>query len=511
MYITMKSFRTLAFVACFALSVAMAMPQGGLGKGRGQNQGGGQSQGQGGGNRNDQGRSQGGGNSSGNQGRGQSGGGSSGGSQSGGLGKGRGDQGRGQSGGGSGGSSGGGLGRSQGGGQSGGGGLGRGQGGGNTGGSGGLGSRGQGGGSSSGGLGSGNRGNTGGSGSGSQGSGGLGKGRGDQSRGQGGSGSTGGNSGGLGNQGSRGDRGNGSLGNGGLGNGGGNNGRDNGNVRDQGNGGLGRINDTRDRTNSLGKIDKGRLGQSNYGSNNNQGRGGNGINIDAPRLQLNKGSLPSQVFRSENIRVNNNWRRGYYSYRDNWRDDNFCYPYYTFNPWTANRSCSVSPWYYYPHLPGYIWASRITYYDNCSWNFSIGTSYNWHSRGGYSNYDNDRNRSELDDALYDIENAFERQDRRALERLIPERGRVNIYMDGTYCYSLNGDDFYDLMLDNIQDTDTVRYTITRVTTSRDEAQVSASHDYIDPWGRRQCVYHHYRLERDRYGYTITDFLTSGRP
>ncbi len=374
-----------------------------------------------------------------------------------------------------GGSSSGGLGKSQGGGTSGGSSSGRGQGGGS----------GSGGGSSSGG--------------------GLGKGR-DQG---GGSSSGGSSSGGYG----RSQGGGSSSSGGGLGRSQGGGSSSGGNSRSQGDGGLGRVNDERlNRTNSIGKgSDQGRSGASGYGSNNNRGRGDGTFRIESPQLNLNKGSLSSQVFRSETVRVNSRWRDGYYGYNDNWRDDNFFYPHYVFSPWGQNRDCTVSPWYYYPSLPGYIWSSRIHYYSNTSCDWGIGTIYQWNRRNdnyGWNSYD--RRDSGLDEALDDIVNLFERGDRRALNRLVPRRGRVNIYMDSQYCYSLDADDFYDLLLDNVQSTRTSRYSIDRVTTYRDTAQVSASHEYTDPWGRRQCVYHNYRLESDRYGYVITDFLTSGR-
>lgn len=484
----MKSFRLLAFVACVGLLSSVALPQGGLGKGKG-----------------DQGGKSTGGQSTG----GQSTGGSS---QGGGLGK--------QTGGGS--SSGGrttGGGNTQGGGSSSGGGLGKSQGGGSSSGGRATGGNTQGGGSSSGGS--------------SQG--GLGKGRGNQGGGsttggntQGGGSSSGGglgrSQGGGSSSGGR-TTGSGSSSGGGLGRsqgGGSNGGGGFGDRTDQNrnNGQLGRVGDVPDRTNSIGRVQNGRLGQSNYNSNNSLGRTGDGFRIEQPRLNLNKGSLQIQVQRSETIRTNRNnydgynngWRDGYYSYSNNWRDDYFCYPHYTFNPWGNN--CSVSPWYYYGHLPGYISSSRIFWFQNVSCNWGIGTIYSWDRNRGWDNGYNsgyDRRNSELDDAVYDLVNAFERGDSRALGRLIPRHGRVNIYMDSMYTYTLDSDDFYDMMQDNIQSTRTTRYSIDRVRTTRDEAQVSATHEFLDPWGRRQCVYHNYRFEQDRYGYVITDFRSSYRP
>lgn len=350
---------------------------------------------------------------------------------------------------------------------------------------------GTGGGTTGGGGGLGNQGNQGG-GLGNKGQGNQGGGLGNQGSGGGSRGNTGNSGGGtLGNQGNRGNQGsssNSGLGNKGQGTSGGN---------------LGNLGNAQGRGN-----DRGRLGDTNYGSSNNRN---DRFDIrEAPINLLNKGSIASQVLRTEQVRVNTNIRQGYHSYHNNWRDDYFYYPHYSFTPYGNN--CSFSPWYYYPHLPGYVSITRIFYVGNLSWNWNNGQNYNWNrnNRSGWG-YDYDRyDRNAIDESLWDLVNAFERRDRRAMGRLIPRRGRINIYMDDRYAYSLEADDFYDLMLDNIETTRTVRYEIERVRTYRGEAQVTARHDYVDPWGRRTSVYHNYRLEEDRNGYLITDFRTSWR-
>jgi hypothetical protein len=406
-------------------------------------------------------------------------------------------------------------------GNQGGGGLGnQGSGGQSKGGGGGLGNQGSGGQSKGQGGGVGNKGQ------GNQGGGGLGNQGGGQTKGnQGGGGlgnkgqGSGGSGGGLGNQGSGGQsKGNqgGGLGNKGQGNSGGG-------FRSQGSGlgnkgqgtsggGFGQSGSTTNRSQgSLGKgTDRGRLGGTSYGSSNNRG---DRFDIgQAPTTILQKGSIMSQVLRSEQVRVNTRFRDGYSSYYRDWRDDYFYYPHYSFSPYGNN--CSFSPWYYYPHLPGYVSLTRIFYIGNTSWNWNNGNNYNWNRNYRGSSWDsgwgNNRDSNYVDEAIGDLVNAFERRDRRALGRLIPRRGRINIYMDDTYTYSLEADDFYDLMLDNIETTRTTRYEIERVRTWRDEVQVTARHEYTDPWGRRSSVYHNYRLEEDRNGFIITDFRTSWR-
>lgn len=315
-------------------------------------------------------------------------------------------------------------------------------------------------------------------------------------------------SGGLGNQGNRGNQtGSGGLGNQGRGQGSGSNSG----LGNKGQGSTGGSLGNQGQSQGRGS-DRGRLGNTNYGSSNNRN---DRFDIrEAPVNLLSKGSIANQVLRTEQVRVNTNIRQGYHSYHSNWRDDNFYYPHYSFSPYGNN--CSFSPWYYYPHLPGYVSTQRIIYIGNLSWSFSNGNNYSWNRSRNTSGwgYDNDRydryDRDGLDESLWDLVNAFERRDRRALGRLVPRSGRINIYMDDRYAYSLQADDFYDLMLDNIETTRTVRYEIDRVQTHRGEAQVTARHEFVDSWGRRSSVYHNYRLEEDRYGYTITDFRTSWR-
>ena len=335
-----------------------------------------------------------------------------------------------------------------------------------------------------------------------------------------------------GSQGSQGG-GLGNVGRGGQGNGG-NVGRGS-DTRGQGLGNVGRPN-TQSQGSTGNNIlnrrsqDLGRLGRPNYGSSNNQNTGRNNNNfgntqrIERPKLDLRKGTLQNQVLREENVRYgqgnfsHNGYRTGYYSYGNNWRDDHFYYPYYQFSPF-GRTSCTYSPWYYYPHCPGYLSTTRIIYVTNYNWDWQNGQRYDWFGyddRGGYDydrndRYDRDNRDTDVDDALEDITRAFERQDRRALNRLVGRNGQVGIYMDGTYMYSLGNDDFYDLMLDNIYDTRTSRYKIYDVRTSRGEVEVAARHEFNDPWGFNQTVYHQYRLKDTRDGYVISDFMTSSYP
>lgn len=259
-----------------------------------------------------------------------------------------------------------------------------------------------------------------------------------------------------------------------------------------------------------------RTGSGNYGSgNNNQwgnahGQSGGG-RPPMSMPNLNKGSLAQQSARFNEARpVNNGWRHGYYQYNSDWCDQNFRYGFYVFNAGYNSGRCSVSPWYYYFNMPPYISYTRIVFIDNfsgCRWGYGDPYQYRSISYG----YDSSRyESSDVDYAVEDIRNMWLDGDRRAVSRLISDRGRVNIYHDGNYSYSLSGDDFYDMLIDAVYDTDTSSYEILSVRRKGDEMCLNARHTFYNAWGGRESVYHSYRLVRERGGYVISDFSTGYR-
>src|SRR5262249_54766633 len=161
---------------------------------------------------------------------------------------------------------------------------------------------------------------------------------------------------------------------------------------------------------------------------------------------------------------------------------------------------------YYCSLPPYLSYDRVIIINN-----------GWYSRGWYGNpyrwnrpvysvaftWDNrwsapERNHySDLDFAIDDISRAFERQDYKAMDNLCPQDGKVNMYFDGEYGYSLGSTDFYDVFADGIENVRTVRYDITNIRfNGRDSAKVSAVHEFTDPFGKRGVTYHDYFLNRE---------------
>lgn len=261
----------------------------------------------------------------------------------------------------------------------------------------------------------------------------------------------------------------------------------------------------------FGKRGGGRSGNSNYGSNSNsraRDRNAGPERIGRAPVDVIRGSLTTQVRRSDTVRIGGTTIRfGYTHYDYRWRDDYFCYPHYVFDPYAYNSYCS--PWYYYPQLPPYFLASRCYVVPNYYWSPFIGVSYTWYPPSNSNTYyNNGRRLSDFDYAIDDIVNSFENDDRRAVSRLVPRSGRVAILIDGKYAYSMNADDFYDTLLDATQNSKTTDYKILDVQTNRDGAAVWARHDFEDPWGRRESVYHYFRLEQDGRDWVIREFGTS---
>ena len=173
-----------------------------------------------------------------------------------------------------------------------------------------------------------------------------------------------------------------------------------------------------------------------------------------------------------------------------------------FDPWFA--PCYCSPWYYYPCLPAYVAAPNVVIVDSYPSTNWVGNDYDWDP--GSRTATNPM----LDDSVTDLVQAFEGDDHKAIDRVIPHSGNVNIYVDGKYSYSLKANDFYDTYVDGIESTKTDRYEVLDVKASKDgaTARVTAKHVYNDPWGNRTYVYHSYFLVKEGDEYVIREFGTS---
>jgi hypothetical protein len=257
-----------------------------------------------------------------------------------------------------------------------------------------------------------------------------------------------------------------------------------------------------------------RSGQVQYKSRNNLAgkvQRATRVRIDSIPNDFRNPSLRNQVLRETNVRARNwNLRNGYWSYNPWWSDDWFMYPFYAFDWWPSN--CVFSPWYYYPHLPGYIVITRVRFGHSPWFSLEFYDPYEWryYDRYDRSDYDHRYNGSyEIDGAISDIQRAFRNEDTRYLDEVVPRSGDVYVDLDNGHGYYLSADDFYDLLADNVRSTRTDGYRILDVRRRNDSVRVLAAHDFMDTWGFRTTVYHVYYLVPERGGYVIREFRSSG--
>ena len=249
-----------------------------------------------------------------------------------------------------------------------------------------------------------------------------------------------------------------------------------------------------------------RSGGNSYTSNNNR-NGVTGAAVAqekfnaAPHGILGPSTLGHVIGGGGGVLVRGGYRTGYFGYYGGWRDSFFAFPFYVFDPFFS--ACYVSPWYYYPCLPGYVAAPNVVIVDSYpSTNWS-GSDYDW-APGSRTT-----SNPILDDSIQDIVESFEADDHKAIDRVAPHSGNVNIYVDGKYSYSLKANDFYDTYVDGIESTKTDRYEVVDVKANANgTARVVAKHVYNDPWGNRTYVYHSYFLVKEGDEYVIREFGTS---
>lgn len=277
-----------------------------------------------------------------------------------------------------------------------------------------------------------------------------------------------------------------------------------------------------------------RSGKVSYGSSSNVAGRPEGRQTFDVMPQVNAGRVPRdtnnqpQIRRGQGNEYTGGYRSGYYHYNNNWRDDWFWYPHYGFR-WDP-VSFVPSPWYHYSHLPAYISIGRVVIvfngpviYDTCSRRYdyrpiNVGWGWNsgrddWNNNGwggdwndGWRDNDWDR-RSELSQSADDIIMAFRRGSVRPMSGLVPNRGRILIDLGDGARYTLDSDDYYDLMQDLVEGTRSTNYRIRDVRTSDDGdyAMVAAQHEFRNSWGGVDRTTHVFGLERDRRGYVIREF------
>jgi len=212
------------------------------------------------------------------------------------------------------------------------------------------------------------------------------------------------------------------------------------------------------------------------------------ISVVTPGLIVSFGSPGAHV----------GFRSGYYCGRPGWADSRFIFGFYVFD--YSPTDCAFSPFYYYADVPGYVSLSKVEFGGGASFRFD--RRYSWNDR--------DRLDRDTENAVYDMLDSVNRQDRQALGRLVPSGYWVDVDPHIGKPYSMRSDDFFNLVSDMAQATDTKDYRVLEVRTGRDCAEATFEHDFNDPWGHGQRIYQRVSFDFVGDGYRIARFETSRR-
>lgn len=247
-------------------------------------------------------------------------------------------------------------------------------------------------------------------------------------------------------------------------------------------------------------------------------RGRVGVAIPSAPRTTGSARATRAVYREDRIiandpRYNNgHYKSGYHHYDPIWVDHWFYYPHYGFEYRYGHSH--PSPFYYYHHMPGYVLYTRIHIGD---FHFTIlaDKHYTWRRpsyRGGYSysginrgDRGNSYKYSEVDYAIDDLVRAFERGRVRYLDDILPRDRDVHIALEDYTDYRMDSEDFYDMIADLIEGSDTRRYKIKDVMYERNQVVIYAEHEFRDPWGRNDTKYHTIVLDENRRGFEIAYF------
>jgi catechol 2,3-dioxygenase-like lactoylglutathione lyase family enzyme len=114
-------------------------------------------------------------------------------------------------------------------------------------------------------------------------------------------------------------------------------------------------------------------------------------------------------------------------------------------------------------------------------------------------------------AVADIRDAWLDNRPELIQDHLQQYGKIGIYFQGRYAYSINGEDYYQMVQDAFSTLQTERFELGRISgRSRDEVFVSARHDFVDPDGQRRTVQLGYTLHRTSGTWNITAVDSSSR-
>lgn len=220
------------------------------------------------------------------------------------------------------------------------------------------------------------------------------------------------------------------------------------------------------------------------------------------------------------------YRNGCVFYSDRYRDWHWHCDRYYFEPAVV---VVVSPFYFYPELPPYLNPNCVEYSGDIilEGRGYRNYTYVYPAQGGFvRTWDDDpyttvastdysrgleryADRTRFDQTIDNIVDAFKNCDARFIENVTPYSGRVAIYQDGQFRYSLGAADFSGMYRDLIEGTRSRGYEIDDVRVYPDRsARVIALHRKVDAAGNVTTVKHDYWLAYENRQFVIRRFGVS---
>jgi len=184
-------------------------------------------------------------------------------------------------------------------------------------------------------------------------------------------------------------------------------------------------------------------------------------------------------------------RRGCNTYPEPPSETAFLCTHYLYE---ATGNFVISPFYLYYTLPPYLSCQEVTFLAP--------------SKREMTQISPEIDLTSLAQVTNDLSRAFREGEVDRIEHLLPQKGTVDIYVGGQYRYTLAADDFGKTFRDAIARVATHDYTILDVASGVHGVVLTTRHDFVDPWGRSQAVYHTFRLVKEAKNVVIREFGTS---
>jgi hypothetical protein len=223
--------------------------------------------------------------------------------------------------------------------------------------------------------------------------------------------------------------------------------------------------------------------------------------IDSRRytIQVNNSVVVNNFYQSP--AWGGHWRYGYVNPGLSISFGGFSLGLYVCSPFA--QPCVPSPWYYYPGVPAYVPCSHVYVVPGYSWNWSVGSAYAWQRSAAYDSYGD----AALNHAITDVNQLFIDRNVNAGNDLIGG-GRVAVFAEGHYEYSLAPADFSAMLADNVNATQTVGYQVNHILVNGNTASITATHQFRNADGSIGLVHQRFRLYFDGSRYVVSDFMTS---